>query len=976
MSIRSTISTVAMVLTLLLSGCDSDSTAASSAEVAGAQGVRLVSAYPSPDQVGVKNGSVLKLVFDQDPELLSVDVAPVDSSLAAVRLEPQSADSLSRYYQMQGIVPGANYQVSISNTGSALQLSEFVFRAGGPDADPSTLPEVVFASPLDLDFPLTSASSVHLFFSQWISPLSVGAAAVQLTRNGIVLETEIKLQKDRLLLKPVLGFLSSGSYTLHVASLTDLHGQEMLPYEIDFNVESLGDLSRLNVVSSQAAGAGSSAEFKSSLIGEEQIQFEYETGAYLGDPALFEGYNPVMLKKGTQFQGTAIDLKLGGSLSTGLSSETLRFSLLNDAVGYISKNRFTDSFDSPQTVSFILDLAVSADDERVNALIAQELLGVQVSGRALISDKQFLFDLDGVAQLEILEAASIDASLKLRLETTGQRTLDHQDFQAPRLISSRPATNEEYVDTHEPIRLFFDEAISAQSAKNHVSLRKESAPSVIVSATVETHGSEVHIQPESELDASTRYNVVASLGIEDLAGNVSAEKFDMSFKTIQSSQLYTAAPRLTSLYPGVACALESANWVNNVAGRCEEVSGVSGQQYSVFTLASDQQIVVSFSAQMQESSLSLSRECGQSAAIRIERVDWSSGNIDCVEAVSGNVTFDGKRWTFAPDVKLEVGGQYQLVLHAGSDGTCDTNEICGVNGKPLETQALDTNWSSGGGSDVDIPFVVEEASGGDTFQVLRSAEVADISGDNVVDSAENAASLSRMALKIDVCDQTDCSYGSSICSYPGDPTPSNSMYSCNADAPRTRIGDSIAFTSSNILYTSAVLPVRLESPQFDASLGAEFVPVRVPSAILPITEFDMRVVAVLIVGIDINSGPLYLRVRQEGAEGSSTDVQGRIVADPNSSSGGSKFEVELNAYLDAPGLDLPGTHDLKNRELNCKLSGPIEFNSQGQMRILLKNESTIKIPMAVTDTLFGAGNGDVVFEIEAGEFQLDLVASN
>ena len=969
-------SALALSFALLLPGCESDSTTTASSEGAAAQGVQLVSAYPQPNQAGVKNGSVLKLVFDQDPEQLSVLVVPVDASLATVQLEQQPADSLSLYYRMQGIVPGAMYRVSVSKAGATALSSQFVFRSGGPVADSRALPEVVFASPLDLDYPLTSASSVHLLFSHWISPASVGSADIQLTREGIALDVEIKQQKDRLLIRPVHGLSSTGPYRLRVASLKDLHGQEMSPYEFDFNVESLGELSRLNVVSSTVAGAGSSAGFKSSLIGKEEIQFQYETGAYLGDPALFDGYNPVLLKKGTQFRGASIDLKLGGILPTGLSSETLRFSLLNDAVGYISKNRLTDSFDSPQTVSFVLDLAVSADDERVNALIAQELLGVQVSGRALIAGNQFLFDLDGVAQLDLLEAASIDASLKLRLETTEQGTLDHQDFQPPTLLSSRPATNEDYVDTREPLRLFFDEALSDRSVQNHVSLRKENAPSTIVPATLETHGAEVVIQPVTELDASTRYVVIANPGVEDLAGNMSVEIFEMSFKTNQSSQFFTAAPRLTSVYPGVACALESANWANNVAGRCGEMSGVSGQRYSVFTLPADQKIVLNFSSQMEESSLNLSRECGQDAAIRIERVDWTSGNVDCLEAVSGSVMVDGSRWTFSPDAELEVGGQYQLVLHAGSGSTCGTNEICGANGKPLETQALDASWSTGGGSDVEIPFVVGAVNAGDTFQVLRSAEVADVSGNHLVSAIENSASLSRMKLKIDVCDQTSCSYGSSICSYPGDPTPSSSNFSCNPDAPRTRIGNSIAFTSSSTLYTSAVLPVRLEGPLLDVSLGADYIPVRVPAAILPVTEFDMRVVAAWIVGVNINSGPLYLRVRQEGAEGSSTDVRGRIVKDPNSPSGGSKFEVELNAYLDAPDLDLPGTHNLKNRELYCKLSGPIEFNNQGQMRILLQNESAIKIPMAVTGTFLGAGNGDVVFEIEAGDFQLDLVASN
>lgn len=62
----------------------------------------------------------------------------------------------------------------------------------------------------------------------------MSVADVQLISDGQVLETEIKLQKDRLMIKQVFGFISTGPYALQVSDLTDLHGQEMQPYGIDF----------------------------------------------------------------------------------------------------------------------------------------------------------------------------------------------------------------------------------------------------------------------------------------------------------------------------------------------------------------------------------------------------------------------------------------------------------------------------------------------------------------------------------------------------------------------------------------------------------------------------------------------------------------------------------------------------------------------------------------------------------------------
>src|SRR5690606_24316840 len=85
------------------------------------------------------------------------------------------------------------------------------------------------------------------------------------------------------------------------------------------------------------------------------------------------------------------------------------------------------------------------------------------------------------------------------------------------------------------------------------------------------------------------------------------------------------------------------------------------------------------------------------------------------------------------------GAQYRLTLVGGPNATCDSaSEICGSNGRPLNTDPLNgATASSAGGADIVSRFSVIAAND-DVFLPLKLERYADINGNGFLDAGETA----------------------------------------------------------------------------------------------------------------------------------------------------------------------------------------------------------------------------------------------
>lgn len=991
---------LAGILAISLVGCDSDKKAP---VIKSDPELRLLSTFPEENQIGVSLGSKLKMRFDNNPAGVEVTITPVDASSGPVLLTLQTEDAdpdealtvadaesdaepeakVDLIYTMTGLKAGAKYTVSVGSNASELASAHYTFRTASPQTDAQEAPEVIFASVKDSMFSPTSASSFHFIFSEWLDPASLTEGSVQLTSEGSAIDVDVLLKKSRLLVSPHEALPSTGPYSLKISGLQDLQGAAVADITYDFSVEMMGDLSRLSAESRVSKTRYSAAATESALIGSDEILFSSELGVYLGDPERFDGYNPIIIRKGTQFEGSALKIKLNGVIPTTLDSETLRFTVMRDAVGYLWKNRYADDFEAPQSVQLTMDLAVSADNRKANGVVTQHLLGVQASGIATVTGSEFVFDLNTATHLDVLETAGIDANIALHLTTTRVNTQDFTDASPPVLAATLPSNGTISVGRDSPIRLFFNESLHSPSVQNNILLLRAGTE---VNTRIEFNGAEVVVYPLEKLDPLTQYTVTASIGIEDLAGNATATAFSTSFTTAPNAALYESAPRLNSATPGVACALVDADLNQNIAGRCRNLAAGdadNSQRYTVFSLSANHRIELFFSTPVKAESLNIATACNAAAAIRVERVDWSSGEANCLEAVPGQATFEGLRWAFTPNKALQAGAQYRLVISGGADGNCNANEVCGENDKPLDTTPLDGVWNVGGGPDIVLPFVAETPQKGSTQQALVAPKITDINGNHTLDADETTYIGASLVLKMDLCDQNNCTnptdlfgFTEDICAYPGDPSPRRPEYTCNADAPRTRLTvPPVRFDSPNVLYSTAVLPISLEETMTDPQTGETYIPIRLPAALIPLTNFNLAINALF--DIDVDTGPLYLRLRQPGAEGSAPDIRGRIYTDESGLVPDARFTVDLDAYIDAPSLEIPlgGAHNLINTELSTTMEAAFEFTDEGQARLVLENQTLIKLAIEVTETPIGIANGDLVFEIQKGDFKIEVIAN-
>jgi len=927
----------------------------------------LLNVYPADGQFGVSSSTEIKLDFQGGGAPPSVLLTTADGSNEVVELQLVQDTGTRSVYTPVGLDSNRNYELFIGAS-NGVDVQKVSFSTEPTRSIPSLAPQVVFNSVDSSEYPLTDRSSVHIGFSEWIDPASVREASVSFASPAGDVDARVMVDQFNASITPLSPLPNAGPWTVSLSGLYDFSGTPMATFTREYSVTPLGSLSRVNVAAARNNDIDSQATVNSTLFGVRQVTLDSETGVYLGDPLVFDGYQPVLIRRGTEIKASSLDLELGGVSATSLSSGPLRLVVLNDAIGYLRKNKLTGTFDVPQSLDIIIDLGVSTSEDRTQAVLTQYELGVRASGLSEVVAGQLEFALSGTNSLGILESGSVSTNLDLVLATVNRVNPDFTDSQAPAFVSAYPENGQLGLETSSVVQLIFDEALDPAGVAALVSLSDSDGNTV--PAEVLVNGGKIAVIPGNTLAGERRYTVTVQPGLKDLVGNTADQLITTSFTTQSNTSAFSLPARITGMIPGIACPLEGADLQNNIAGYC--FGGDITKAFTVFQLPEDQPVEIWLNTSIEPASAYVASSCSDTAPISVRRVDWSNGTARCIEAVGGIVNLAGNNLSFSPDGGLEVGASYLFEINVGDDDNCDNGELCGDNGLPVEINPLDDSRTAGGGSIV-IPFTAVAANGG-VYQPMLSRVRTDIDGSNSIDGNETGSVGSSIDVRMDLCNSRTCSdlkiNNRRVCASP-DAEPAVAGYSCNADAPTTDLDARIV--GGNIAYSDVVLPITVGLPEEDPTTGGQRIPVRVPPIAQYTTGLEQRV-SVLILNLDVPTGGLVFRFQQNGRPGTATTPIGYISTDAAGVE--SRFTIDLNVLVDAPELNIPtgGRHNLINRVTSVRFSSLIEFDEQGRFALDLRNQEAIKLPTRISGTLFGLSNGTVTFEVPAGGLKLDVVS--
>ncbi|MBL4714672.1 MAG: Ig-like domain-containing protein [Alcanivorax sp.] len=481
-----------------------------------------------------------------------------------------------------------------------------------------------------------------------------------------------------------------------------------------------------------------------------------QTGDVFGElafPPAFPDVTPLRVARGSRLVGDALEVIVGGQVPVGFNSGDVTVEMVADATGYLFPNPTSDSPNAAKNLRLFLDLATTTDDARANGAFTQNLLHVELVGRAIVRDGVLRADAISVVEPRVLGVEDNYGLLSFRMESYRDQVNAPDplnDQTSPMLqavtqddgsqqLSWQPGEFADRMVPGEPIVLLFSEALDPLSIETGETLRLTKG-GVSEPFTWKLDGNALVITPVDPVNYGVQYNVTATGGITDLAGNaLQPINLDNGGDTLSFSlpeyvesdggDSVIRGPFAMTVYPGFPCATDDnldLNAFNGMGsqGVCVSSSPESEQvevdRMPITDMPANRTIRVRFSQNMDPASIELGR------TFIVEEVDGG--------AVSGSLDVSPRGLSFTPDQPWEPGVLYRYTLASQTSGCSDA--ICSEDQLPLQTALLLGNPRDQGGPNMDIVFRGAPATDS-VFQELNNLPSVDVNNNFAIDNGES-----------------------------------------------------------------------------------------------------------------------------------------------------------------------------------------------------------------------------------------------
>ncbi|SFR51109.1 Ig-like domain-containing protein [Marinobacter gudaonensis] len=1010
--------TLALIPALLLAACGGEEQAMKQNLGPGS----VVYSYPSDGQEGISPTADVVLRFShaitddeatiRDKIVLSGDAGAVDYTVTKVdngrslKLSPTANLNVSSGYSVTFSTPlvtsGSN-PVGTPNAQGPDGI-QFTTRGGfsgiaGLDNLATDFAVARMIPAPDGELRPTDFSTFRLQLTQPVHPdwRAMGGQIVLEDSSGNAVPAEVIVDQRRITLDPCLTeepvdcgskadeLTAGATYTLKVKDLPSLTSPgTTLNFEKSFTARETGPTVVLfqEVVDS---GLLSGQEPRTSKLNGQIINGvtlnsvlqgnagpSQQTGGLYAELAYapsFEASEPLPLRipRGSVLSSSSLDVKINGTVPV-LNAESgqlqttgdIKVTMISDATGYLLPNPYTDDLSAPRHVKLFMDVSMNTENAQPNASLTQDLLGVELSGIAIVENGMLTIDAIGIVEPELLGQEYTDSTIAFRIEaaTDADSVLDAEELRTldttgPQLVSwmpgpdsAAPGDRDQMQRPGDPIVLNFDEPIDEDSLTDGLTLDEGGTPLTISEGTLKAYvdGTAVVINPTGGLEHDIAYSLNISGSLTDLAGNSAmSQSLDFALPAIDNgaSGLPIASPLALTTYPGFPCVTTGVDLDAGTHGQCVDAApgGPRGQVLPVTTLPEDRPIVVVFSQSMDLGTIR------KGETFKVEKVN-SDGTFS---EIAGRLEKNNQRIRFYPDEPWQVGTHYRYTMASVGSLDC-ASAICSTKGYPLQTDLL-VDPEDIGGPNMEIYFKGTESTG-TVFTPLRNLPIRDVNANFVVDCATsdqknclepfdhlsdgaNGFSPSANAAKLGVAGKQATALG----------VPVGASVGCSAseDCPKNKF-----------IYQTYALNTEIIGPEIDEETGKKGVRVLLYPTLLATTS-----ASVFLDGFgEQSTGPQILRMTYgESTEDNSLGlVEGIIIEGED---GRPTFKTTAKLTLDAPNLSLPLasalSHDLYSKEFELNLAGPIVFFDDGRMQIEQRNSiaSPIDVNVEVEVPLLG-----------------------
>ena len=711
--------------------------------------------------------------------------------------------------------------------------------------------------------------------------------------------------------------------------------------------------------------------------------------AFEADEAL-----PLRIARGSVLNSTSLDVLVGGEVpvldaANGQLQTTgnIKVTMLSDASGYLSPNPYTNDINAPRHITLFMDVSMNTENAQPNAALSQDLMGVELRGIALVQDGVLTIDAIGMVEPNLLGQEFTDSTIAFHLQaaTDADSVLDAEllrelDSTAPSLISWMPGPDNAIPDTRQsmqrpgdPVILFFDEPLAADSIDTGISLFADGVP--VETLETQLDGTAVIVNPGDGLRHGVDYEIVID-GLTDLAGNpATVAPLQFSLDDIGGSAVTRRPALALTTYPGYPCETDHSllDLSAGVLGQCYSDGGV-GDTLPVSTMPSDRPITVVFSKSMDLNSII------QGDTFIVEKVRQEpSGSVTVVESnVPGRLEKNLQRIRFYPDQPWEADAHYRYTLKSSEDaGSCSTGSytsVCDSDGLALKTdllEGLDDGGGNNGPDDMVIYFTGTEPLDS-VFTPLRNLPVRDTNANFIVDcdSNTNPDCLEPFDHQGSDADGWAASANSTKLRVRNNEASASPpvIVASTADA---RVGCETGerCPKDKFIYQTYALNTEVIGPGIYEPTGDEGILVNLYPTQLATTSIsvftELRVFGFIPLQEESITNTQVLRMRyakdDPACSGPGCSRSGLIPGVITEGENGQPvFKTRAELMLDAPDMEIPlgGRHDLYGREFVLELEGNITFFDDGRMQIEQRNSNLVDIN--VRARALGVPGGEIV----------------
>ncbi|SFM02479.1 Ig-like domain-containing protein [Marinobacter zhejiangensis] len=712
----------------------------------------------------------------------------------------------------------------------------------------------------------------------------------------------------------------------------------------------------------------------------------------------FPGDDPVPLRvpKGSVLISSSLDVNVGGvvpviKVNTNSIQTTgdIRVTMLSDATGYLYPNPYSNSVEAPRHVKLFMDVSMNTAEAQPNASLSQDLLGVELSGIAIVKDGVLTIDAIGMVEPNLLGQEFADSTIAFHIEADTNldvqlNALDNRivDTTGPQLVSwmpgaedATPSTRQSMQRPGDPVILFFDEPLDNASIPSGVSLIADGIP--VETLHTQLDGTALTLNPEGGLKHGVNYQVVVN-GLTDLAGNLATVN-TLNFTLDPLANTVERPPLALTTYPGFPCETNFAalDLNNGVLGSCYANSPGhnKGAQpivdvLPVSAMPADRPITVVFSQSMDLASINEN-------TFVVEKV-VADANGKPLEGettlVAGRFEKSLQQVRFFPNQPWEPGNFYRYTMKSQQDPTPTTctqeprTSVCGANGLALKTDILEGLNDSGSGADDLVIYFEGSEPQESVFTALRNFPVRDTNSNFLIDcdssyndscpepfeaahtgSDTDGWAAAPNSTKLAVINGTaDAGLLGAIPGRVGCEAGKVSLFGADhPDCPRDKFIYQTYALNTEVKGPGVFDPTP-EAPNSGDELEGMLVDLY-PTALTTssISVFTQLNVLGILLQEESVTNTQVLRMRYAKDDPSCVSncsrnslIPGIIATGDN---GQPQFVTNADLLIDAPDMEIPlgGTHDLYGRPFTLELRGNVTFLDDGRMQVEQRNTNRV-----------------------------------